>query len=91
MSAPRGQVHVYRGTLPVWLVLLVALPLGAVLLTSLLMAGLIAVAGAGIAALLLPRLWRRPSGGGGDDGAIELDASQYRRLDDRRRRPDERT
>jgi hypothetical protein len=87
MSAPRGKVYVLRGSLPVWLALVVALPLGAVLLTSLLLASLIAVAGAGIAALVLPRIRRsRPSGG---DDAIELDSSQYRRLDQRRRRPGE--
>jgi len=78
MTTPR-RVYVYRGSLPGWLLLLAAVPLGALLLTSLLIAAVVAVAGAGIAALILPRLWQRTRRPGPDD-AIELDRSQYRRI-----------
>jgi hypothetical protein len=74
------QIRVYR--LPAWLVLLIALPLGAVFLTSLIVAAALAIGGAALAALLLPRLARpTPT----RDDAIELDPSQFHRVDDRRR------
>jgi hypothetical protein len=78
-----SRLYTFRGGLPLWLALAVALPLGALLLTSLLLAVLVVVAGAGVAALLLPNRRTAPRGRG-DDGSIELDQSQYRHLDDRR-------
>jgi hypothetical protein len=77
---------VWRGALPLWLVLLAGLPLLAVFFLSLAVAGLFLVGGALLASLVLPRLGgrRRPSA---DDGTIELDPSQFRRLPDRRERP----
>jgi hypothetical protein len=84
MSAPRTQVRVYRGTLPLWLVLAAALPLGALFLVSLVLAGAIAITALGLAAVLLPRLWRQPREPvDGANGAIELDPSQYHRVDAR--------
>jgi hypothetical protein len=82
MSAPHTQVRVYRGTVPLWLVLAAALPLGALFLVSLVLAGAIAITALGLAAVLLPRLWRRPSERS-TNGAIELDPSQYHRVDAR--------
>lgn len=79
MSEPR--VYVYRGSLPLWLALAVALPLGALFLTSLAIAALIAVAGAGVAALLLPRHRNTPRDRPAD--AIELDPSEYRHIEQR--------
>lgn len=83
MSDPQPRVFVYRGSLPLWLAAAVALPLGALFLTSLVLAAAIAVAGVGVAALLLPKRRRPPS-----DGSIELDPSQYRHIEQRRPRDD---
>jgi hypothetical protein len=77
----RRQFHVYRGKLPAWLLLLLA-PFGLLFLLSLTAALVVG----GVAALVLPLLWRgtrsvsadRPR----DDGTyIELDPSDYRRVD----------
>lgn len=83
MSRPR--VFVWQGRLPLWPLLLLALPLAGLFLFSLVIAGVVALGAALIVPLLLPRRQRRqpPS-----DGTIELDPSQYRRLpdtDERRR------
>ena len=77
---------VWRGALPLWLVLLAGLPLLALFFVSLALAGAVLLGGAAIASLVLPLLGgrRRPSA---DDGTIELDSSQYRRLPDPRERP----
>lgn len=82
MSRPR--IVVWHGRLPLWPLLLLALPLAALFLVSLLAAGVLAIAGGLVASLLLPRLVgrRRPP----DDGTVELDPSQYRRLPDTRPR-----
>jgi hypothetical protein len=81
MNRPRTVV--WRGALPLWPLLLVALPLAVIFLFSLAIAGALVVGGALLASLLLPRLGgrRKPP----DDGTIELDASQYRRLPDPRK------
>ncbi len=82
MSQPR--MFVWRGALPLWLLLLAGLPLVALFVFSLAIAGAVVVGGALIASLVLPLLSgrRRPRG---DDGTIELDPSDYRRLPDSRR------
>ncbi|MGH7292375.1 MAG: hypothetical protein ACREJT_14250 [Myxococcota bacterium] len=84
MSAPR--VHVVRGGLPLALAALVLAPLALVFLTSLLLAAGVVVAGAGLAALLFAR--RRPPVRRQDPNTIELDASQFRRLEPRGPRHD---
>lgn len=88
MNQPRQRVYVYRGGVPFWLVLAVAAPLGVLVLTSLVLAvAVIGIAGS-VAALLLPWFWKRRSVGGstrrGDRArTIELDPSQYRRVESR--------
>lgn len=81
-----SRTVVWRGALPLWLVLLAGLPLAALFALSLAVAGALAIGGAVLAAFLAPRLGsrRRPPAG---DGAIELDASQFRRLPESRERP----
>jgi hypothetical protein len=83
MSQPR--VFVWRGALPLWLLLIAGLPLMAMFLFSLAIAGAVVIGGALLASLVLPLLAgrRRPRR---DDGTIELDPSQYRRLPDSRER-----
>jgi hypothetical protein len=82
-SPPR--VFVYRGAVPLWLVLMVA-PLGLVFLTSLLLAIAVAGTAAAVAALVLPRWWQRRAAPAADRRTIELDQSQYRHIDTRDRR-----
>ena len=82
MNDQRPHIHVYRGSAPLWLVLAILLPLGAVFLTSLLLAVLVAGAGAALASLVLPLIWKRPAGPE-HAKTIDLDPSQYRRLDSR--------
>ena len=83
MSQPR--VFVWRGALPLWLLLIAGLPLVAMFLFSLAIAGALVIGGALLASLLLPRLGsrRRPRT---NDGTIELDPSQFRRLPESRER-----
>lgn len=83
MSGPR--VFVWRGALPLWLLLVAGLPLAAVFLFSLAIAGAVVFGGALLASLLLPRLGGRRAPRRGD-GTIELDPSQFRRLPESRRR-----
>ena len=82
----RSRTFVWHGALPVWLVLLAGLPLLAVFFLSLAVAAALLVGGALLASLVLPLLGgrRRPPA---DDGTIELDPSQFRRLPDSRERP----
>lgn len=81
MSRPR--LFAWQGRLPLWPLLVLALPLAALFLFSLLIAGGVALGAALVLPLLLPRRApRRPP----DDGTIELDPSQYRRLPDTDRR-----
>ena len=84
MSRPR--TFVWHGALPLWLVLLAGLPLLALFFLSLAVAGAVLVGGALLASLVLPLIGgrRRPRT---DDGTIELDPSQFRRLPDSRERP----
>lgn len=86
MSAPR--VHVVRGGLPLAIAALALAPLALVFLTSLVLAAGVVVAGTGLAALFLAR--RRRSARPQDPNTIELDASQYRRLESRGPRRDRR-
>jgi hypothetical protein len=65
-------VHVYRGSFPLWLLLLIA-PLGLVLLVSLTLALLL---GGAAVALVLPLLLKRPKKRS-DPDLIELDPSDY--------------
>jgi hypothetical protein len=75
------RVYTYRGKIPAWLLLLLA-PFGVLFLLSLTAALVVG----GVAALVLPLLWRgvrnvpadRPRG---DHSYIELDPSDYRRVD----------
>ena len=87
MSQPR--VFVWRGSVPLWLLLIAGLPLLAAFLFSLAIAGVLVIGGGLLASLLLPRLaGRRPPAR--DDGTIELDPTQFRRLPEGRgrRNPD---
>jgi membrane protein implicated in regulation of membrane protease activity len=81
---PEPRIRVYHGSLPLWLALAVLAPLGLVFLTSLVLAGAIVAAAAGLAALVLPRLWGRRSREPSD--VIELDTSQYHRIESRHER-----
>lgn len=85
MSQPR--VFVWRGGLPLWLLLIAGLPLLATFLFSLAVAGVFVIGAGLLASLLLPRLGRRRPPRR-DDGTIELDPSQFRRLPESRRRRD---
>ncbi|MFN8643106.1 MAG: hypothetical protein U0802_16165 [Candidatus Binatia bacterium] len=80
------RTFVWRGTLPLWLLLLAGLPLVALFFLSIVAAGVLVIGGAVVASLLLPLLGgrRRPSSG---DGTIELAPSQFRRLPESRQRP----
>ncbi len=82
MTYRRQPTFVYAGKLPVWLLLIIA-PLGLVFLTSVLLALALVGTAAAVAALVLPRWWRRPTVN--DGRTIELDASQYHRIETRRR------
>lgn len=80
------RTYVWRGGLPPWLLLLAGLPLLALFFISLAVAGAVLIGGALLASLVLPLLGgrRRPRT---EDGTIELDPSQFRRLPDSRERP----
>lgn len=82
MNDQRPRMYVYRGSLPLWLVLAVFLPLGVVFVTSLILAVVIAGIGTALAAFVLPLFWKRFAG---HDTAktIDLDPSQFRRIDTR--------
>jgi hypothetical protein len=93
MNERRSQMYVYRGSLPLWLILAIVAPLGLLFLTSLVLAIAIAGAGAALATLVLPRLWKRgpiQTRGADAAGTIELDPSQYRRLETGTKADDER-
>jgi hypothetical protein len=79
MTEHRPRTYVYRGTVPLWLVLAVLAPLGLVFLTSLILAVAVIGAAAALAAFVLPLIWKRPAGPQSPN-TIELDASQYRRI-----------
>ncbi|MBX3024893.1 hypothetical protein KF840_08275 [bacterium] len=83
MSRPR--LFVWRGALPLWFLLVAGLPLAAMFLFSLAIAGAVVLGGALLASLLLPRLGGRRAPRR-DDGTIELDPSQFRRLPESRQR-----
>jgi hypothetical protein len=77
----RRQSYVYGGKLPVWLLLLLA-PFGLLFLLSLTAALVVG----GVAALVLPLLWRGTRNVSADPPrddrtCIELDPSDYRRVD----------
>jgi len=74
----RTHVWIWRGTAPRWLALAAVLPLTLLFLVSLALAGGLVIGGALLAALVLPRLTRK--GAPRDDGTIELDRSDYKRL-----------
>lgn len=83
MSRPR--VFVWRGALPLWLLLIAGLPLLAMFLFSLAIAAAVVAGGALLASLFLPRLAGRRAPRRAD-GSIELDPTQFRRLPESRRR-----
>ena len=82
MNDRRPRTYVYRGNVPLWLVLAVVAPLGLVFLTSLILAVAIVAAGAALVALFLPS-FRRRSVGQDSSKTIELDATQYRHIESR--------
>ena len=82
MNDKRPRVYVYRGNVPLWLVLAVVAPLGLVFLTSLILAVAIVAAGAALVAFLLPSFLRR-SVGQDSSNTIELDTTQYRHIESR--------
>ena len=84
MTDRRPRTYVYGGPVPLWLLLFIA-PLGLLFLTSLVLALALAAGAAAVAALVLPRWWRRPPLG--DPRTIELDRSQYHRIETRSRDP----
>ncbi len=67
-----------RIALPLWLVAVAAIPLAAVFAFSLAVAAVLLVGAGVVAAAVVPLLRGRSAPR--DDGTIELDASQYRRL-----------
>jgi len=82
------RVRVYRGSLPLWLAALLVAPLGLLFLVSL----AVAAGGVALAVIVLPLLWqwRRSSVSRREADCIELDPSDYHRVDaprpgDRRR------
>ena len=80
-NGDRRQSRVYRGKLPAWLLLLLA-PFGLLFLLSLTAALVVG----GVAALVLPLLWRGTRSVSVDPPPdertyIELDPSDYRRVD----------
>jgi hypothetical protein len=76
---PSPQIRVFRGSLPLWAVALLAFPIGLALLASLAVAGFCAA----IAAVVLPLfLRRRPRR---DADCIELDPADYDTIDGPRR------
>ena len=80
-EAPAGtRVYVARGRLPAWLLLLLA---PAVLLVVFFSFALLAAAGL-LAVAVLPLLWKRRSAAP-DPSVIELDPSDYRRIETRQR------
>jgi len=80
MTERRPRAYMYSGPVPLWLLLFIA-PLGLLFLTSLVLALALVAGTAAIAALILPRWWRRPPLG--DARTIELDKSQYHRIETR--------
>jgi len=83
MTEKRSHAFVYRGKVPLWMVLAVLAPLGLVFLTSLLLAIALFGAAAALASFVLPIVWKRPAGPESRN-TIELDPSQYRRIPERR-------
>jgi hypothetical protein len=87
----RPHLYVYRGPVPLWLVLAVVAPLGLVFLTSLVLAVAIVGIGAALATLVLPLFWKRAAvdpPGAEASRTIELDPSQYHRVESRAPRGD---
>lgn len=87
MNDKRSGVYVYRGNVPLWLVLAVVAPLGLVFLTSLILAVAIVAAGGALVAFFLPSFLKR-SVGQESSKTIELDATQYRHIESRPPRDD---
>jgi hypothetical protein len=79
MTEHRPHASVYRGSVPLWLVLAVVAPLGLVFLTSLILAVAAVGAAAALAAFVLPLVWKRPTGPQSPN-TIELDPSQFHRI-----------
>jgi len=67
-----------RIALPLWLVAVAAIPLAAVFAFSLAVATVVLIGDGVVATLVLPLFRGRPARR--EDGTIELDPSQYRRL-----------
>ena len=85
MTQPRMRAYASPARVPLWLVLAVVAPLGLVFLTSLLVA--LAVASlVALAAGAWPTLWKRPRAERADT-TIELDPSQYHRIESGRDEP----
>ena len=84
MNEQRPRVHMYRGKVPLWLVLAVVAPLGLVFLTSLILAVALIAAVATLSAFVLPLFLKRPAAPV-DRKTIELDPSQYRHIESRHR------
>jgi hypothetical protein len=88
MTPPRPRLFVYRGPVPLWLVLAVLAPLSAVFLTSLVLAVAVIGVAATLAALVLPIFWKPRSSeplGTKPANTIELDPSQYHQISNKRR------
>ena len=76
-SNDRQRTYVYRGSLPLWLTALLLVPLGFLVLFSL----VLAVAGGLVGILFLPLLWNRRRRRAADQRSIELDPSEWRTID----------
>jgi hypothetical protein len=81
MNERRTRPSTYRGAAPLWLILAIVAPIGLVFLTSLLLALALAGVGAMLAAVALPAFRKRPRPD--PSNTIELDASQYHRIESR--------
>jgi hypothetical protein len=81
MTERRTRTFTYRGVAPLWLLLAIVAPVGLVFLTSLLLALALAGVGAMLAAAALPAFRRRARPE--TSNTIELDASQYHRIESR--------
>ena len=82
----RPRLHVYRGSLPFWLGLLMLAPLALLFFVSLLIAGAVLAIGGLLGMLVLPLFSKHRNRGRADRTSIELDPSEYRHIES----PDER-
>ena len=81
MTGRRTRASTHRGVTPLWLLLALVAPIGLVVFTSLILALALAGVAAMLAGVALPAFRRRSRADSGH--TIELDASQYHRIESR--------